>query len=352
MAEAHASTADGRFDLRNELPLRVSVVTQSGRVISVTVVLSNMTLDGWSLGLFRQELYRRIGPPTTRTPDPIADGPQPLDQVEMERSPRGERLTDAGYRYWREQMDAISGLPDPLWRPAGDTPRYWCAGFTSVALARAGHILAARWRIPGSAVLLSGLATMIGQRLRQPEIPVFLVSSNRHQPATRVAMAKYMQSTPMVVDVAAATFEEIARTTSARMIRASRFGQVDPIQVAPLVNGPGPHRGAHRALPVVFDFHHQEGGVEAAAGIDASELCRAAVSSRFTWSNAIDHENLRLYLQINAFGADARLAMWVDTQYLSRIDVATIALGTERLLIDAVAGTIDIACMMRTIGLE
>jgi hypothetical protein len=147
-------------------------------------------------------------------------------------------------------------------------------------------------------------------------------------------MTKYMQSSPMVVDVAGRSFEETVQSTSARMVRASRFGQVDPGRVATLVHGPGRRHGAHLALPVTYDFHHQSGRTGPAPAVTGDLLRRAAIGSRFTWSDAVVQEKLGLYLQVNELGAEANIAVWVDTHYLSRLDVVTIAFETERLLVE------------------
>jgi hypothetical protein len=330
-----------RFDLAADLPVRAGVVVRSGKTCHLVLVVSNMALDGWSLWLLERELTVRMGgsdaPPAPGWPDR-----QPLDQAADERSPAGVRTAEGATRHWSIQLSQIARIPAPAWVPAGESPRFWCAEFTSTAISRAAHAVAATQRVPPSAVLLAAVAALVGLRKGQSACGLFVVASNRYQPTLRGVMGKLNQSSPMCLDLAADTFADLAAAAAKRLLRASRFGQCDPMRVAPLVHGPGPHRGAHLALPVVFDYHHrEETGIEPT--LDPDELRAAAVGSTLRWLDALDDENMRLYVQVHQFDTVARIALWIDSHYLSRSDLAAVIFGAERLLVEAARGTVQLA---------
>jgi hypothetical protein len=324
-----------RFDLAKELPVRLGLVMCRQTPAFLVVTLSNLAVDGWSLALVWQELNDRLAG------DQVAPaGLNPLDQVAFERGEAGRRVARDGLKHWQDQLAAVHRVPDPAWRPAGEQPRFWCGEFSSTALADAAHIIARRGRTQPSAVLLAGLAALAGWRLGQPALGLFIVASNRYRPESRRSVSKYMQSSPLCLELLSPTFDELVRTAAAGLLRASRFGQVDPVELSPLIHGPGPHRGAHLALPVVFDFHHQQQRQGPADPIDLDALRRTAVRSRFGWSDTVDHENFHLFIQVNECAEEAQITFWIDTHYLSRADLAAVVFGTERLLIEAVGRSI------------
>ncbi|MGC4897469.1 condensation domain-containing protein [Micromonospora sp. DT31] len=330
----------GRFELAVDLPIRVGVVTRGGAAVRLVIVLSNMTVDGWGIYLLERELAARLaGDAAARAPWP---GQQPLDQAADERSPAGLRVAAAGTRHWERELARIADITPPGRVPAGERPRYWSAEFTSVALSQAAYLVAEQRRVPPSAVLLAAVSAVLGFHLGQPSCGLFVVVSNRYQPAVRGTVGKLFQSSPLCLDLDGETFGDLVESTSRRLLRASRFGQCDPLQVAPLVHGDGPHRGAHLALPVVYDYHHREeaGADRVVDGID--ELRAVAVESTFRWLDTLDDENMRLYVQVHEFDVRARVVFWIDTHYLSRADLAAIVFGTERLLIEATAGEIPL----------
>lgn len=349
-AALRADLVRERFDLEGDLPLRMGVVEAAGRLTHLVVALPYMTFDAWGARIFRRELDDALGAGSTdgrATPT----GQDPLDRVAFERGEPGRRLADAGLAYWRAQMSTIRGLPEPARRPSGERPRFWCAKFTSAASAQAVALLANRLGVSPSAVVLAAMAAVTGLRLGQTAVPLFVVVSNRHQLTSRTAIGNFSQSSPMVVPLGGPTFEHLVRDTSALVVRASRFAQFDPTDVAPLVHGPGPHRGAHFALPIVYDFHHQT-PMAAAPDTTADDLRRAAIGSVLSWSDAVDSENLRLYFQVNRLDAVARLTVWIDTRHLSRADLAAVMFGIERLLIEAVGGEVAMSHLEAVTGVE
>jgi hypothetical protein len=346
-----------RFDLGNEPPVRFGVVTHEGRPAVIVVALSNMAVDGWSLGLLRRELLHRMnGEPDTGlagSRDRGADW-QPLDQAEYERTERARSIARIGAAYWRDQLDLIRATPPPRRRPAGETPRFWNAVFRSAALAQGAHACAARAAVPASAVLLSALAAVIGLRAGQDRLTISIPSNNRHSPRMRRSLGKFFQAAPVHLELAVPSFDALVTETATRLLRTARCSQFDPAEVGRLVHGDGAPGapGAHLAVPVIFDYHSNPGKEPVGFRADAEQLRAAALGSELTWANAVDHENMQLFTQVQRFDTHARLFMWLDTQFLSRPDLAAVVFGLERLLVEAAQGEVAMAALPDVTGIE
>jgi cell division inhibitor SulA len=152
------------------------------------------------------------------------------------------------------------------------------------------------------------------------------------------------------LDLQHETFAELIRDASLGLVRAAKFGQADPLEVASLVHGDGEHRAAHLAFPVVFDYYHQGASAEHVMESDVNALRRAATRSTFGWLDTAERENLHLYIKVIQFAEEAEIVFWIDTRYVSRADLAGIAWGAERLIIEAVAGPIKLSRISAVTG--
>jgi hypothetical protein len=59
---------------------------------------------------------------------------------------------------------------------------------------------------------------------------------------------------------------------------------------------------------------------------------------------------LHLYIKVIQFAEEAEIVFWIDTRYVSRADLAGIAWGAERLIIEAVAGPIKLSRISAVTG--
>jgi hypothetical protein len=324
-----------RFDLATQMPLRVGLVTVAGRAVAVAVALANMALDGWSADVLHRELTAQIRNGTAGTVRPT--GYQPLDQAAYEASSVGQAVAQRGYAYWQEHLSALRSPPRSAWRPAGERPRFWCLEATSPALAHAGHVVARQLGVPASAVLLGGLSALIGLRKGQSSLLLSVIANNRYLPGTRSSVGKFFQPVPVLLDLEQSTFAEYVRSCSARMLRAVTFGRWDPRQLSRLVHGGGQHRGTYHALRVTFDYHPQLDPSAAELSSDVQVLRSLMASSALRWIDTAETELLQFYAQVHRFDHTSVIALWTDTRYLSRADLVSVVLGTERLLVEALA---------------
>jgi hypothetical protein len=347
-----------RFDLAADLPIRLGVVTCDGAPAVLEVALSFLAADDWTMHLICQDVPTRLaahraagsGAAGWETVPPDQP-PQPLDQAEFECSDQAASLARAGYRYWAEQLTLIKSIPASPQRGLGELPRYWNGALTSPALSQAARALGERLGVPASAVLLAGLTALLGAREGQPATGLFLAVNNRYRPAARAAYGVFRQNVPLHLDLCHETFGDLAQATAVRMFRASRYGQADPVALANLMEGPNQGRGAHLALPVVFDYHHQPPPAAESSDDQLAAVRRAAKRSTFRWLDTADTETLRLYVKVPRSEDHDQFWFWIDTAYLSRADLAALAFGWERLTIEALAGEVPMSDVARVAGL-
>jgi hypothetical protein len=160
------------------------------------------------------------------------------------------------------------------------------------------------------------------------------VFHNRFHPGTRDMLGHLAQPVPVLLDVTEGTFADLVVRTARRLLRASRVSGFDPVAIGRMVHGPGSRAGTHHGYPVVFNFQRpvQSAPVGRAAGPDAAAV--PGVGTELRWVETADEENLRCY--INVYDPDeALMTFWIDTTYLSKADLASVAFGAERLLLTA-----------------
>jgi len=343
------SLASHRFDLEAGPLLRWGIVMVGDHPRAVAVGMSNMVVDGWGLRLLRHQLWSRLSDQVDGGWKPtgqVGETWQPLDQARYEQSTPGRELARGGFEYWREQLSAIRAIPPPNWRPVGETPRYWCAEFVSTALAQATHQVAARLRVPPSAALLAGFAAVLGARTGQRALGLAVVVNNRFTRRATNSLGKFFQSAPICLDLDVDSLEELVQRTARDLLRAARHGRSDPLAVARLVHTDGPHRGAHLALPVIYDFHGVPDLTVRPEPVSPEALARLAVGSKLQWVDAVEQENMRLFTQVRRLSDEARVTMWLDTHFLSRADLAALVVDVERLLVTLVHGDVPTTELM------
>lgn len=344
VAEQFASElAADRFDLTREFPVRWAVIDQGGAPRAVVVVLAQMGFDGWSRLALAREIEQALVVGGAGAAEVAAtEVRQPLDQVAVERSDRGAARRAATADYWQEMTTVAATMARPERRPRGERPRFWRAVFRSRTVAWACARVAARHRVMGSAVLLSALGTQLAHRLGQPACLPQVVFHNRFDPGTRDMLCHLAQPVPVLLDVTKGTFEELVIGTARRMLRASRFSGFDPVATARIAHGPGSRAGTHRGYPIVFNFQQAAVSPLTERSAAPEELAVPGLGSELGWTETVDEENLGCY--INIYDPDeALMTFWVDTTYLSKSDIASVAFGTERLLLAAVDGDITLS---------
>jgi hypothetical protein len=337
------------YDMAAAPPLSFGIVTVDDRPRFLIYGMSTMVLDGWSHEVLSKELRRSLGvdvPSVTRSGEGLA--PQPLDRAAEERTEPMRRVAKAAYDYWRDQLEVIRGIPSSSGRLVGETPRYHCVLFTSSALERATETVAANAGIPGSAVLLAAWSALLSVHTGQSKVGVLVHMSNRYGPSNRLAMGRYVESTPMCLDLAGPTFADVLADTARRLLRASRHGQYDPADVARLVHPDGAQRGAHLAVRFSFNYLTEPSRSRLPnAPVDAS---RPAAESTLSWLGTAEEENLELYTQVLRVNGQARIFVWLDTCYLSRPGVEGMLFGMERLLVTAAEGVEILTAQIGTVA--
>lgn len=329
------------FDVAHELPVRFGVVMAAGAPSAVVLALAQLGFDGWSRMALARELRAALAcaaEPSVKQPP--TDLLQPVDHAAFERSAKGAASSAAALDYWREQLNHAEAAAAPRWPLPADSPRFWRAAFRSRAIGWATAMLSERLQVLPAAVLLSGFAAVLGHHLGQPLCVPQVVFHNRLRPASRLCLGHLAQQVPITLELADGGFADLVRRTSSRMLGAARFGGFDTLALQALMRDAGPGGGANERFPVVFNFDRQVAGLVGLAGEQTAAPDRSAVpgmGSSLTWLDTADDGDHGCYLNVYD-SEEAYLMVWIDTSYLSKADLASVAFGTERLLMTATVG--------------
>jgi hypothetical protein len=217
-----------RYVSAPEKGFRATVLTCGGRPRRVVAAASFRTLDATGLAVLRNQ-----GPAA-----PERSTSTVRDQLARESSDRFQQLNTRAIAFWLDRT-RLAELP---WT-GPDRPGDW---FQAVVRAPDGqaHLdaVADRLRAPSSAVLLAAVAVASWWTLARPEVPVQLVTSNRHLAGTAHYVGILAQWAPANLTVAPErSFSELVAATGREALLARRHAVWSPTELADaLADGPAP----------------------------------------------------------------------------------------------------------------
>jgi hypothetical protein len=189
-----SSIARYLIDLHGDEPFRVTVLSVQGWPRRIIGCASLRTLDASSVSLLRDHGPNRPRPRSgTWTPE----GNQPRDQVVLEAGDRYLALSRRAADFWQARLQR-SDLPF-AGRP---TAGHWYQAAIISTRARAQlDELAARYAVPSSAVVSAVIALMASVVLDRQDVPLRLVTSNRHLTGRSSFVGVLAQWAPAVFDI-------------------------------------------------------------------------------------------------------------------------------------------------------
>ena len=114
-----AELRERSFDLRNDLPLRLTLVKLGANSHVLVEVKHHIASDGWSSGIFSRELAAIYTALSQGRPNPLGELPvQYADYSLWQREWLQGEVLEKQLAYWKEQLKDIPVLELPMDRPA------------------------------------------------------------------------------------------------------------------------------------------------------------------------------------------------------------------------------------------
>jgi hypothetical protein len=320
------------FDLTRDVPLRAAIIRSATGPARAVLVMPVIAVDGRSLELLTEEFQALLDPSS----DPLPPASwQPIDEGQHERSDVGRRAHDRTLAHWRERL---MRMPEVRTHHADACPpRFWNAYFTSVAVANAAHMVAARDRVAVSSVLMSVLAQALGRHDDATECVWFAVAGNRYHARLQRAIGHFSQTVPLAVDLSSDDLGRVMASAHAASLGAARYGSSDPLATRRLTDEVLKERGQQLELGRTFNFHRTD-TPDAIPDLDALELNSMKVKSTLSWGDTANEENMTFYAHVYGTWPKADMTFWIDTTYISRSELAALVLGMEDTLVAFATG--------------
>jgi hypothetical protein len=319
------------FDHAHEWPQRVALVLAGDRVRQIVFVFSHTTVDLWAAEIVLRELRLLLSGGELETPP----GPQSVDVARREQG-ADRSHSDRAVAHW---VRGFGRLPEQTLPRVGPplTPRFQRWLLVSEVADTASRLVAGRFRVTGSTVLLAATAAVLSAWSGTDVCGIHSMSNNRSLDGYRNAIAKLNQLALVVVDVAdRPSFAELLSRVWRAALQAYRHAHYDPQDMErgyeaagyPYATGVSPHCYFNDSrLSVDTDVSGRATAEdEVRAALTRSSLHKAETYEHFTW---------RLRVQVLPMPARVAIALTGDTGYLPPPEAERFLRDIERLLVEA-----------------
>lgn len=331
------------FDYEHEWPLRMAVITQRDTATHVAEVICHLALDAFGLAALHDDFDRhdeRTGPVTAM---------QPLEQGRRQSGPGARRAHEASMRHFER---LVARAPDRLFRESADPrkPRFWQVTCESRAGYLAARMLANRLGLSTSPVLLAAFAvalTPLTSLASGQPVVVQLVVSNRFRPGFAGSVSPVAQSTPCMIEVPGAQFEEVALRTWQSALLAYKHAYFDPAGKQEVSMRIAAERGSEPDLGVYFNDRRVRSRelADSITGDDAAgrlahirdELTRTTL----TWGEPFDIPEQKVFLSVVDMARTLCCELRADTHVVSPVDMAGLLRRMESVLVNAALSDSD-----------
>jgi hypothetical protein len=344
------------FDLEQEFPLRAALVTGEGPLHHLVLVLSHVAVDVVGLAILLKELKELLA----GRPIP-APGKQPLDIVELERTPAMRKRLESTHKHWER---ALRTGPQSLFGAPMPTDRAYHHGLLirSTPAASAIDRITKRTSVSRSAVALAAFAVLVSYRTRNAGINITFSAANRFHPALRDYVGTVAADAVLPVDLSsAATFDQAVEIAATSSLRALLHGSFDTPRLWAAIEEIGYERGiqcytrellyndvspADAAGGDVFADDHALIGIpdETVDRLVYPELGELTMLRQDAWQS-------RLRLNVHWLHTELVAAVWADPLCLTADETVNFGLGLVRLLIAAGDGDVALPDVGSLVGL-
>lgn len=296
------------FDLAAGVPFRARVGTVEGQPRLVLLGCPHVATDFLGARVLFDDLLRRLDGRGSATPR----GVHPAEQAALQCSDAGQRVLRRSMDYWRRVVGdgPRVGFAAPAHPPM--SPRYWRGGITSRAVPRALDVLAARYRVGTTHVLLAAMAVLVCRRTGHDRLLTRMVVGNRGRPELRNAAGTLSQEVATAVPIDGQRFEDVSRAAWLGSVQAMRHGLYHPDRAAEIVA----HAGA--TLDVCFnDMWTIARNGRGAPGYQGSRS--EDEGTVFGWEEKLDRASVSFFLEAFEVFDDTdaiQLSLLADTAHL------------------------------------
>ncbi|MDN3689555.1 non-ribosomal peptide synthetase [Cyclobacterium jeungdonense] len=219
------------FDLERDAMFRALLIRQSGEVNILVMTFHHIAFDGWSVGLFMQELENFYT--QQKNKNKIDADPLPIQYVDYARWQR-ERIPVNGFEkkmaYWREKLGGLQPAklaerkgPVDLPSTSGDARKFLFPTHISENV----KAVAQQTGTTVYMVLMATLKTLLYQLTRQPDICVGTVVADRNHLHTDKLLGYFINTLPIRSQLnPGSTFTDFLQEVKGNCLEAFEYGDV------------------------------------------------------------------------------------------------------------------------------
>ncbi|KGD52356.1 D-alanine--poly(phosphoribitol) ligase, subunit 1 [Burkholderia pseudomallei] len=262
LSQAHASAP---FDLSRDLPVRVLLLQLEDEAHVVQVVMHHIASDGWSVGVFLQELSALYGSFIAEQDDPLAPLPlQYADYAAWQRRWLASGQLEKQGAFWQTNL---SGAPTLLELPTDRPrpPKQSHAGASvevklGAALSERVKRLSQRHGVTPYMTLLSSWAAVLSRLSGQEEVVIGSPVAGRNRTEVEALIGFFVNTLALRLDLSSEpTVGELLKRTKAQVLSAQAHQDLPFDQVVERVKPP--RSTAHPPLfQVMFVWQNMPAG--------------------------------------------------------------------------------------------
>ncbi|RAQ81867.1 non-ribosomal peptide synthetase, partial [Burkholderia pseudomallei] len=283
LSQAHASAP---FDLSRDLPVRVLLLQLADEAHVVQVVMHHIASDGWSVGVFLQELSALYGSFIAEQGDPLAPLPlQYADYAAWQRRWLASGQLEKQGAFWQTNL---SGAPTLLELPTDRPrpPKQSHAGASvevklGAALSERVKRLSQRHGVTPYMTLLSSWAAVLSRLSGQEEVVIGSPVAGRNRTEVEPLIGFFVNTLALRLDLSSEpTVGELLKRTKAQVLSAQAHQDLPFDQVVERVKPP--RSTAHPPLfQVMFDWHNTPARALTMPGLTVSVASTETTTSQY-----------------------------------------------------------------------
>ncbi|WP_446326855.1 non-ribosomal peptide synthase/polyketide synthase [Burkholderia pseudomallei] len=312
LSQAHASAP---FDLSRDLPVRVLLLQLADEAHVVQVVMHHIASDGWSVGVFLQELSALYGSFIAEQGDPLAPLPlQYADYAAWQRRWLASGQLEKQGAFWQTNL---SGAPTLLELPTDRPrpPKQSHAGASvevklGAALSERVKRLSQRHGVTPYMTLLSSWAVVLGRLSGQEEVVIGSPVAGRNRTEVEALIGFFVNTLALRLDLSSEpTVGELLKRTKAQVLSAQAHQDLPFDQVVERVKPP--RSTAHPPLfQVMFVWQNAHEGSLQIPGLRLS-----------TWGDPLTMAPFELTLAVREHQDDIACTLTYATSLFDRATV-------------------------------